>query len=738
MQHSSTILIVDDQSSAREVLGELLADDGYTLAFASSGEEALTKAAELIPDLILLDIMMPGMDGFEVCQHLRADPRLAEVPIIMVTALNDHDSRLQGIEAGADDFVSKPYDLMELQARVRTIVRLNRYRRLLMERTQRQQAEIEVRRRNYELILLNQVLTAVASTLDRQDIMRIACKSLINAFELPYATAWLLEAEHLQFIDVDECVTPLAALERLKLEADREPGGADDSGRLILLANMLLEYLSITTAPLAIVDEPTDPWLVQFYELMPIYHLNTLLIVPFLIDDRVVGIVELGSRESRQFSDQDLTLARSIATAIGQALETAQLYENLRCRADNLEEMVAQRTRELQTERDRTQAILEALGDAVFVTDVLGTIQYLNPAAVSLTDFTEEEAIGQDWRLWQSRKTREREDGGAEDQLYAEILQVVRRGRTWRGEVNNRRKDGMLYDAMLTVAPLFDRDEANELIGFVSVQSNITPLKEAERIRASHQEREKEAALDRLRHTFLSAVNHEMRTPLALIFQCIELLEDLQLGELTEDQMDALTAIRRQSNILSKMVEGLTRVAAFLSKQQTVRPVQAQLEPVFNTILPLAEFKARSKEITVETDITPDLPSFPLDVKQMEEALIQLVDNAIKFNRPGGRVRISARTDGDWVMIAVSDTGVGIEAEQMNKIWEVLEQGVDPVRRAQEGLGLGLVLARYIVEAHRGTIEVETSPGEGSTFTVKLPRTKAKRSERTQDERNRT
>jgi PAS domain S-box-containing protein len=728
MQHASTILIVDDQSSAREVLGELLADDGHNLAFASNGEEALTKAAELIPDLIMLDVMMPGMDGFEVCQHLRADPRLAEVPIIMVTALNDHDSRLQGIEAGADDFVSKPYDLMELQARVRTITRLNRYRRLLMERTQRQQAESEVRRRNYELALLNQVLTAAASTLDRQDIVRIACRSLSDAFELPHATAWLLEEEeHSQFVDVDEYGTPLAALERLKLEAGPEPDWPDGSGRLILLADMLLEHLSIIQTPLAIVDEPADPWLAQFYELMPIHQLQALLIVPLLIEDRMVGIVELGSKERRQFSDQDLTLARSIATAVGQALETAQLYADLRRHADKLEEMVAQRTRELQTERDRTQAILESLGDAVFVTDVLGTIQYLNPAAVSLTDFSEEEAIGQNWRLWQSRKTREHQDGGAEDRLYDEILQVVRRGQTWRGEVNNKRKDGMLYDAMLTVAPLFDRHAANKLIGFASVQSNITPLKEAERIRASHQEREKEAALDRLRHTFLSAVNHEMRTPLALIFQCIELLEDFQLGELTEEQMDALTAIRRQSNILSKMIEGLTRVAAFLSKQQTVRPVQAQLEPVFNTVLPLAEFKARSKEITVEADITPDLPAFPLDVKQMEEALIQLVDNAIKFNRPGGRVKISAQADGDWVTIAVSDTGVGIEAEQMDKIWEVLEQGVDPVRRAQEGLGLGLGLARYIVEAHRGTIQVETAPGEGSTFTVKLPRTKTRK-----------
>lgn len=134
MKVSSTILIVDDEPIAQEVLGTLLLPLNYNLAFASHGAEALAKAVKLVPDLILLDIMMPVMNGLEVCRHLRAHSLLAEVPIIMVTALDDRDSRVQGIEAGADDFISKPFDRVELRARVRTIIRLNRYRRLLAER----------------------------------------------------------------------------------------------------------------------------------------------------------------------------------------------------------------------------------------------------------------------------------------------------------------------------------------------------------------------------------------------------------------------------------------------------------------------------------------------------------------------------------------------------------------------------------------------------------------------------
>jgi len=134
LQAKSIILIVDDTETGREILEALLHFSTYQLAFASNGPEALEKAEALTPDLILLDVMMPGMDGFEVCRRLRANPRLAEIPIILVTALDDRHSRLQGIEAGADDFVTKPFDHAELRARVRTITRLNRYRRLLDER----------------------------------------------------------------------------------------------------------------------------------------------------------------------------------------------------------------------------------------------------------------------------------------------------------------------------------------------------------------------------------------------------------------------------------------------------------------------------------------------------------------------------------------------------------------------------------------------------------------------------
>jgi len=128
------ILVADDEPLVRELLAHQMTHIGYQVALAANGTETLRQAEALTPDVILLDVLMPDMDGFEVCRRLRANPRLAEVPIILITGLDDHDAYLAGLCAGADDFMRKPVDRVELEIRLANITRLNRYRRLLQEK----------------------------------------------------------------------------------------------------------------------------------------------------------------------------------------------------------------------------------------------------------------------------------------------------------------------------------------------------------------------------------------------------------------------------------------------------------------------------------------------------------------------------------------------------------------------------------------------------------------------------
>lgn len=137
---SSTVLIVDDEYSGRETLQSVLEGEGYDIIMAENGPQAIEKAKSYLPDVILLDVMMPGMTGFEVCERIRNDPQVAEIPIIILTALDDRESLLTGLKAGADDFVSKPFDRFELRARLIGITRLNRYHKLVQEREKLQEA----------------------------------------------------------------------------------------------------------------------------------------------------------------------------------------------------------------------------------------------------------------------------------------------------------------------------------------------------------------------------------------------------------------------------------------------------------------------------------------------------------------------------------------------------------------------------------------------------------------------
>jgi putative two-component system response regulator len=141
---SSTVLIVDDEYAGRQTLQSVLEGEGYQLEMAENGMQAIEKAKKLLPDVILLDVMMPGMTGYEVCQRIRSDPEIAEIPIIVLTALDDRESLLTALKAGADDFISKPFDRFELRARLLGITRLNRYQKLIQERTKLQEVNIQL------------------------------------------------------------------------------------------------------------------------------------------------------------------------------------------------------------------------------------------------------------------------------------------------------------------------------------------------------------------------------------------------------------------------------------------------------------------------------------------------------------------------------------------------------------------------------------------------------------------
>jgi len=127
MNQQPRVLVVDDQAPNRKLLSDLLSTQGYAIDAAESGEEALARIQAKVPDLVLLDVVMPGLNGYEVCRRLRADPATSVLPVVMVTALDPTEERIKGLQAGADDFLTKPINTPELLARVRSLLRIKSF-----------------------------------------------------------------------------------------------------------------------------------------------------------------------------------------------------------------------------------------------------------------------------------------------------------------------------------------------------------------------------------------------------------------------------------------------------------------------------------------------------------------------------------------------------------------------------------------------------------------------------------
>jgi DNA-binding response OmpR family regulator len=153
MNAPAKILVVDDTPQNVKLLGDLLTAKGFTAVTAASGEEALEKLAQERPALVLLDIMMPGLSGYDVCRRIRAEPSTALLPVVLVTSLDPHEERIKGIEAGADDFVQKPFNHAELLARVRSLLRI----KSLQDEIERQAEEL----RNWNATLEARVQAAL-------------------------------------------------------------------------------------------------------------------------------------------------------------------------------------------------------------------------------------------------------------------------------------------------------------------------------------------------------------------------------------------------------------------------------------------------------------------------------------------------------------------------------------------------------------------------------------------------
>lgn len=233
----------------------------------------------------------------------------------------------------------------------------------------------------------------------------------------------------------------------------------------------------------------------------------------------------------------------------------------------------------------------------------------------------------------------------------------------------------------------------------------------------------------RLKSEFISVASHELRTPISIIKGFEELMAQGALGLVSPQQGEALKAIRRSTDKLANIAENATRMAQIEGAHMTLERQPASVPEILEHAIADAVEMAGDRQVAVTSDVAIESGVATVDGERLQVAIGHLVSNAIRFTPDGGRVSVSARREALGLVVAVSDTGVGISAEKRENLFErallvrdsLNHHSSSTLEFNSRGLGLGLSIARGIVEAHGGTLSVESVEGEGSTFLIRIP-----------------
>jgi PAS domain S-box-containing protein len=657
------ILLVEDNPTDALLLREALARFSST-RFKLSHEERLGDALEHLSqescDVVLLDLGLPDSQGLETLVKMREQaPR---VPIVVLTGLTDETLGLKALQQRAQDYLVKGQ------------VETNRLARVIDYAIERARVDAEIRQRNRELSLLNQVIAACSSGLEPRSILETVCRELALAFQTDHATATLFNEEKTAVEVVAEY---------------RDQGQPSVLGLSLPVAgNAPVQHILRAEGPFMVNKAQDDPRLAPLHELLRQSGITSLLALPLRVDSNIIGCLSLETSESRIFSATEVSLAWSVADQVAGALARARLTQV----------------------HQRLSAAVEQGNDTVIITDTAGIILYVNPAFERTSGYSQAEVTGRTPRMMKS--------GQHDDAFYQELWTSISAGQVWRGRFVNKKKDGTLYTEDASITPV--RNESDLITTYVSVQHDVSRELELEE---QYRQAQKMEAIGRLS----GGVAHDFNNLLVVITGYSELLLQRHLNE-----QSPLYKYVEEIKKAGDSAAGLTRQLLAFSRSQVLQPRILNLNEV---IVSLEKMLRRliGEDIDLVAVPDPNLGQVKADPGQIEQVILNLVVNARDAMPQGGKLTLETAnveldeiytgkhvgvSPGQYVMLAVSDTGLGMDAKTQSHIFEPFfttkEQG--------KGTGLGLATVFGIVKQSGGDIWVYSEPGQGTTFKIYLPR----------------
>jgi len=463
---------------------------------------------------------------------------------------------------------------------------------------------------------------------------------------------------------------------------------------------------------------------------------RAVLAAPLLVKDRALGAVVLRRREAVPFTDRQVELVQTFADQAAIAIENVRLFNETK---ESLERQTA--TSELLAAMSESAFDLKPVFEMVLekslalckaeygwirqfdedgASRVAASRRPENAVPLTLTTTALRRNKSVVGRVYRERRTVHVADIAA-DPTVAESAAMISIGARTGVGVPLLRGDqvlGVIVLVRLEVRPFTDREI--ELVESFARQAAIA----IENVRLFKEIQEKSAQLEvanRHKTEFLANMSHELRTPLNAIIGFSEVLLQRMFGELNEQQADYLEDVKSSGQHLLTLINDILDLSKIEAGRMELEAAPFSLVAALNNAMTLVRERAQSHGIKLALDVAPELDTMVADERKLKQVVVNLLANAVKFTPDGGTVSLRAVRENGEVRLAVHDTGIGIAAEDQERIFQEFQQATHQGERSREGTGLGLTLSKRMVELHGGTISVDSAPGKGSTFTVALP-----------------
>ncbi|MFA5157403.1 MAG: ATP-binding protein [Candidatus Omnitrophota bacterium] len=407
-----------------------------------------------------------------------------------------------------------------------------------------------------------------------------------------------------------------------------------------------------------------------------------------------VGATALPRQQSHEIANRlSSVLSRELEKKVAQTEEElSHKYETIIKEKDKNEEIAWRKYEKVLTDKKETEAVIRSIAEGLVVVDASGKVVMMNPAAEKLLGVSRKDKIGKpvlDNLKEEQLVSLSRESPAGHDGREIEL--VSRQDETKK---------------VLRASTAVIENENGHTVGMVSVLSDITKQKE----------------LDRLKANFVASVSHELRTPLVAIDKSISLMLNKNAGEITETQEQFLNIAARNLKRLSVLVNDLLDLSKLEAGRMEIRRKPTAVDALINeSVAGLANW-AKTKLINLEAKIQAGLAEADIDPDRTMQVLNNLIGNAIKFTPANGTITIEAKSESqDWIEVSVRDTGIGIAKDNLGKVFDKFYQVGERVSSDINGTGIGLSIAKEIVELHGGRIWAESEQGEGARFVFTIP-----------------